>query len=120
MADVPEIQDIFAVRGDTFRRTMDLAFATGDLTGVEKLWFTVKRAKGDADEDAVIQITTGAGITVVDGTSATFEVDADTMATLTGQTRWPYDTQALLASGDIVTCARGSLIVTDQITLATA
>jgi hypothetical protein len=118
---IPPEQNLLAVRGDTFRKVMDLTFATGDLTGTTKLWMTVKRLATDADADALFQITSdpSGGITVNDAGSATFVVAADVMASLDAR-QFRYDVQCLLASGEIRTAARGRLIVVDQITQASA
>jgi hypothetical protein len=117
MASIPPLQNLVVVRGDTFSRVLDLSFATGDLTGVTKMWMTAKVSASDLDSAAVFQITTGAGITVLSTTSARFDVSAATMKLLT-QPTYVYDVQCLLASGEIRTAARGNLTVADEITQA--
>jgi hypothetical protein len=116
--DIPPEQRLVVMRGDDFDKIMDLSFATGDLTGVTKIWMTVKFT-GQTDEDAAIQITTDPsdGVTVLDATSARFFVSNTIMAGLEVTGRYRYDVQCLLASGEIKTGARGQFVVVEDYTL---
>lgn len=129
----PAANAIVAVRGDTLRRALT---GLGDLSGRQKLWFTVKRAKGDADSAAMIQITEAVGLIRFKGAAAdnaahggltisspgnascAILVAASKMAELLAQ-GWAWDLQVLTAAGDVVTLREGTFDVTADVSIAT-
>ena len=56
-----------AIRGDTFRRTLD---GLGDLTSAAELWFTVKLSADDPDSASVIQVSSIDGLLTINGAAA--------------------------------------------------
>lgn len=95
------------------------------LTGA-KLWFTIKDASIDTDAQAQLQLTTDASpdeIEITDGANGIFVVKfvgtgGKSTADLEGE--WQYDIQALLASGALITLARGVIEFLPDITRTTS
>lgn len=123
MTTIPDVstpQALIAFRGDTWRRPMDFAFVTGDLTGCT-LELTVKLHTTDADSAALVRIKTGdttqGRVTQLTATSAEFVINAVVMATLPNKTLC-YDVQIVLATGEVRTAAWGAFTVKPDVTLA--
>ena len=126
--------DITAHRGDTL---------TANLTGLgaintrSKLWFTVKRDRGDTDTAAVLMIEETAGLTVVNGAAYATVTDGSLVVTnettgavtitikpavtddLSGRGLY-YDIQMLTAAGVVTTLTNGEFDITEDITRAIA
>ena len=99
-------------RGDD--RTLTIT-ASASLTDSE-VTFTAKRSKRDADEDAVIQKTTGAGVEIGDpDTTAEVTIDAaDTMDLEPVALYW--DVQVVDGTGSVRTVAAGRLVIKADVT----
>lgn len=128
-----------AVEGDniTVKRGDDLVIALtdiGSLAGRTKLWFTVKRWYDDADDDAVLMIVEGVGLTRLNGAAGTagqgsvtvtdeatgdltVVIAAAASAQLLPRETYLWDVQALLAGG-VVTRAQGAFTVVGDVTRA--
>jgi hypothetical protein len=91
------------------------AFSPGDDWA---LIFTLKRKTTDEDSAAVIQKTSGAGITVVGNIASVELLPADTVSL--SATGYSYDIQAQdVISGAVRTVTTGRIILTRDITRAT-
>jgi len=107
-----------------------------DLTESDKLWFTVKRRKDDADGAAILQIERTAGLVTLNGAAGTagdgaLEVDDPTAGTLTIRlaatasaalpvgSGYYYDVQ-MLAGAVVTTLAEGRAKVIQDVTGATS
>jgi hypothetical protein len=110
-------------RGDTVTFDAVATTAAGavqSLTGCS-IWFTAKKAKGDADAAAICQLTIGSGITIVSAAGGTFTVVIPKTATegLTRDTTLYYDVQVVDATGLVYTCDSGTIAVTTDVTIGT-
>lgn len=91
-----------------------------DLTGAG-VWWTAKRRHLDADDDAVIRKTVGAGITVTNPAGGLATVDlvpADTAGLGNSVALW-WDLQVKDGAGKVRTLAAGRLVVNADVTRAT-
>lgn len=81
----PRENRVSTVRGNT----LELTWSIGDITGVDEVWFTAKRATSDPDQESILQIRMSDGlvrlnkhaadtalgsITVLDESAGTIEV----------------------------------------------
>ena len=99
-------------RGDD--RTLTITSSVA-LTGSE-VTFTAKRSKLDADEDAVIQKSTAAGVEIGDpDTAVEVTVDAADTEDLDPVALY-WDVQAVDGSGNVRTVAAGRLVIKADIT----
>jgi len=64
---IPRGDDLELQRGDTWAITMQ---RLGDVSGRDKLWFTLKDDKDDADTEALVQIEESAGLVYINGAPA--------------------------------------------------
>jgi hypothetical protein len=120
------VSSMTATRGDTNRYTLTISRsgARVDLTGVS-VWFTVKRAHADSDDDALIQKTVGDGITPADQGEAATEGQAELVlapadtASLSPTTIYYYDVQ-ILESTVVTTVDSGTFTVSADVTRATS
>lgn len=119
------VDALVMTRGDdrTFEITaLDKDGDPANLTDVD-LWFTAKRSPLDLDLNAVIQKTVGAGITIVgdptDGIAAISVLAADTLALDDQGAVLFWDLQSRTVTLLVTTLARGTLVVTGDITRST-
>ena len=61
-------QDLLVRRGDTLAL---YAYRLGNISGIDDLWFTVKRRLDDDDDEAELQVSVDGGLLVIDGATAT-------------------------------------------------
>jgi hypothetical protein len=108
------VQHLQAYQGDDWDEIAD--FGGADITGAS-LWLTVKRYPSDADNVAILQISSPSGITILSATSASFSIPRATLAAAPHGS-WHYDVQALLASGKKRTALRGTFEILPEITRA--
>jgi hypothetical protein len=111
------------IRGDTYLNTLPIAEPDGsayDLTGAS-VWLTVKPkgSRTDDDDDALIQLTVGDGITVADPASGEIAVKLTDEQTgeLAADTTYRYDLQ-IRKGGDTFTPIGGPLVVLRDTTRA--
>jgi len=64
---IPTGDDLSLQRGDTWSI---LFYRLGDISGRDKLWFTLKDDKGDADTAALVEIEESAGLEIINGAAA--------------------------------------------------
>ena len=88
--------------------------ATASLTGSE-VAFTAKRNRRDADADAVIRKSTGAGSVSVDGATASVTIDAADTDELDPVALY-WDVQVIDSSDKVRTVASGRLAVLADVT----
>lgn len=121
--------DISAVRGDT--NEYSLVITAPDEDGVSQpidlefcdLWFTVKYDWDDAEEDAIVQKTVGAGITVTDPPEdglAVVRLEPEDTEDLVGVQRLVYDVQLKESDDTITTVALGYFNVQRDVTRVTS
>jgi len=126
--------DITAHRGDTLTASLT---GLGAINTRSKLWFTVKRDRGDADTAAVLMIEETAGLTVVNGAVYATVTDGSLVVTnettgavtitikpavtddLSGRGLY-YDIQMLTAAGVVTTLTNGEFDITEDVTRAIA
>ena len=122
-------QDSYRVlhAGDDYNMsfTVERAGSALDLTGSAVVYFTVKEDAIKSDANAKLQLSSAdsAQIEITDAANGQFTVkfvgtgakSTENMAGL-----WPYDIQAKLDSGTIITVARGLIEFLEQITRATS
>ena len=113
-------------RGDepTYILTIKNYGANVNLTGY-KIWFTVKESYSDADDDAVIQMSSAdvSEIEILDQTSYKGQVKiylSKTETALLSQGTYVFDVQMKTSAGKILTVVAGDLIVKSDVTLSTA
>jgi len=119
----PAAVDLELPRGDTGR--WNLAFSV-NLTGA-KIWFTAKRAYTDADNAAVISLsTTTTGITITDapnGAATLVIPPSATSALVTPPPPTPltlvYDVQVKESDGTVTTVQWGKLNIRGDVTFST-
>lgn len=92
--------------------------ASESLDGCD-VWFTAKRRRSDADDDAVIQKTSPTDITI-DGVTAQVAIDAADTAELDHGTALFWDVQVFDTDGNLHTVASGRLSIVGDITRATS
>jgi hypothetical protein len=115
-------------RGDTIVVDYDLLDFAGNPVDLSnpavKVWFTIKNFLSDADQNALAQVTLGAGITARDS-PASGHVRVKVPATVTqfiteGTTRLYYDLQLEDAGGIVRTVEKGLFLVDPDVTRATS
>lgn len=129
---IPTGEDLNIQRGDTLVIT---ATKLGDISGRDKLWFTVKDDLADADTGAQIQIEETVGLVYIAGATAgipangslavTDQVRGDLTVTLAAVEaaklvtlgRWWYDIQ-MLDDPVVTTLLRGRALITGDTTRA--
>jgi len=72
--------EIVIVRGDSMDQDV---VALGDISTRSELWFTVKAQLDDADADAIIIITEGTGLEILNGTDVSATRPAEASITVT-------------------------------------
>lgn len=108
------------VRGDTRLYEcllLDSDAEPYDLTGCD-LTFTAKSSIADADDDAVFQLTLGAGITAPEPTTGLFTIEvspADTV-NLANATTLVCDIQLKAADDRVYTIAKGLMTIVEDVT----
>ena len=87
-----------------------------------KVWFTVKEASLKADANAKLQLTSASStqIEITDAVNGIFVVKFTGAATADLEGTWLYDIQIKLASGTIITAARGVIEFLPNLTRATS
>jgi len=118
-------------RGDTFTRTWNNL----SLSDADKIWFTLKTQKADADSDALVQIDLATGLLYAHGeaaedatqgaisntdTSVTVVIDKAITAGLAPAGAVYYDIQKADADGDVTTLVHGEAEIVADITRATS
>ena len=127
--------DITAVRGDSFSASLT---GLGDISTRDKLWFTVKADKSDADTASIIQIEETAGLVYFNGAVAavsangtitvtdqvagdlTIAIDKEEMDDLAPTPGLQYDIQMLTAAGTVTTLTNGLFATDADVTRAIA
>lgn len=125
--------DITIARGDTLSAALT---GLGSIANRSKIWFTAKRAKSDADSDAIIQITEAGGLLTLNGTTGTSgngsitvddEDDGDITIALDEVASAAlkvedlvYDVQVLRSTGAVNTLTEGRATVSADVTRATS
>ena len=134
ISTIPTGDTLELQRGDTLTVT---ATRLGDISGRDKLWFTVKDDTADADILAQIQIEETAGLLYIAGAAATTPANGSITVTdavrgdltvvlaaveaakLNVMGRWYYDIQDL--EGVVITTRlRGRTIITGDVGRATS
>ena len=117
------MSDLTLIRGDTAIIPVEVNDAAGndvDLSGAE-VFFTVKARRSDPDSAAVIRKQTGDGITVTVPAEGKLTVTLDPEDTADiGRGRYRYDVQVVADDGTVQTVADGSVLLREDVTLATA
>ena len=133
-----EIQAVLEGSRITIHRGDDLSVSLtglGSIAGRTKLWFTMKRSKGDVDTSAIVQITEGEGLTRLNGAEGTagngsLTVDDEDAGDITivlkavetaklRPASLHYDVQVLIA-GIVSTLTESRCNVTADVTRATS
>jgi hypothetical protein len=128
-------EDIELTRGDTLTLVFEYL---GNLTGHQKVWFTLKDDLDDADAEAIIQIEHNAGLLYINGAAATvagngsLAIDNEAAGSLTVTLaavesaklplsgRFIYDIQVLLAAGVVRTLSRGEANIIGDVARVTS
>ena len=128
---------ITQLRGDTWSISIT---GLGDMTTMDKLWFTVKSNKHDADSASIIQIEDTGNLLYLNGAApvlpvvaadGTITVDNAALGNITitvkpaatallALSTYSYDIQQLTAAGAVQTMTTGTLSVSEDYTRAIA
>lgn len=122
MADFKDFE-IEMTRKDTrrFRFQVKLNGVVQNTSSWLGFWFTAKYSVGDTDLQAVMQLTLGSGIEVVDATVGLYEVTispANTASLANSFKRLFSDIQGKDGTSAIWTVAKGMLFVKPEVTQA--
>jgi hypothetical protein len=114
-------------RGDThlfrFTVTDKLTGVVQNITTWQKFWVTGKLHLSDSDANAVFELTLGSGITILSAVQGLVQVMISPVNTASLDFR-KYtlfgDIQGKDASGNIWTLAKGTFVITSDVTQATS
>lgn len=121
------MSDIVGVKGDTESYDLTIVDAEGeaiDLTGSE-LWFTIKVNQADTDAAALVQKTSGSGITHADEQDgdgaglATVALEPEDTEKLLARDYY-YDVQMKSPAGAVTTVVAGTFTLSADVTRSTS
>jgi len=116
MALKVQTTQIDGVKGETNIWDIDATVAIDP--GNDKIWFTAKRKKSDADADAVLKYGVNvaglAGIVVTDGALGKFRVTSPKADTSSAPRALVYDVKVKIAAASVLqTVASGTLLLAE-------